>query len=441
MLLFLPLRFFFFVLLSSFFPVAALDVLVNGASVALYASRPEGVADAVRSFLASHQLETGGGCEHLSEAHRRDSCFFAVLETALTEELMAEDVADTPPSSLFLRRWLEQPKAYTRTLEMSWRRVLRANPTRATVILGELSDQYPLARLMLEDQSAAAAAAEQPAEAASGRLPKKLLCTVTVATSVKPQLLRLNASVTASGMFLKILGLGQTWGGHGTKIILLDEFLASTEAAVCTEVLFLDAYDTLVLQATESDIRRRFRALLRGSEGIVFNGETECTPDPSIRSEWPTSGPLPYLNSGVFMGSAAFVRRLVKESLEDIRDNFFLTSKSSMAQADDQRFYSRWFLRNQGTAAVDTNGFLFQTLHDHAAHSFVVSRELGQGTVFSRSTGSAPLVLHGNGNGCGTLLSIVEQLGAVSDWPPAGFNSPAVSASEKEACTWPFNSF
>jgi hypothetical protein len=258
---------------------------------------------------------------------------------------------------------------------------------------------------------------------------------------------RLNASVEANNLQLHILGLGQPWKGHGMKISLLQEFLGISEiAGGCEDVLFLDAYDVLMLQAPAGLLQARFRSL---GGGIVFNGEVACAPDPSLHTVWPANdlgSPLPFLNSGVFVGKAAVVRAMLRDVTEDLASNFGVAAGSpAFFQADDQRLYSRWFLQHTHLARVDSAGLLFHSLHGFDAESFAVLPVGAAGAfVWSHATRTSPLVIHGNGNGCSALLSITGQLEQV-DWPPLRLMGPdpprPVHTSEWEGCNWPYNSF
>lgn len=351
--------------------------------------------------------------------------------------------------------------SYSRAVEMTFREVAAADPgvlEGAISLLSHLSTRHELelAALMLSFLT------QQPQHRDSGHEAQTLgICAVTVATAFKPALVRLNASLAANGIELFVLGIGVKWGGHGLKLLLLERFLAVEDVrshARFSHVLFLDAYDTLVLEmATPSLILSRYLAF---GAGVVFNGETECAPDPQLQQAfWPRNRyslpPLPYLNSGVYFGDVETIRRMLDEVFVDMRTSFGLGDFDGMSKADDQRFLSRWFLRQEKeTAKVDTSGFLFHSLHGFSADDFTLSPEiLGRGVVWSKASRTSPLVLHGNGNGCAALLDLVGKL-EQKDWPPEDFRRlepmypPMPEAGEKWVendarlqCIWPYNSY
>jgi len=351
--------------------------------------------------------------------------------------------------------------SYSRAVEMAFREVAVATPQLlegAVSLLSHLSSRYELelAKLTLSFLSHQ----QKDRDFSKEALPLNI-CAVTVATTFRPAMARLNVSLAANGIELFVLGMDTEWKGHGMKLLLLERFLEAERLRSFerfSHVLFLDAFDTLILDSSGFNaILTRFLAL---GAGVVFNGETECTPDPQLKQAfWPegrhSMPPLPYLNSGVYMGDIEAVRAMLHQVLVDMRTNFGLNDFDSMSKVDDQRLLVRWFLRqNKGTAKIDSCGHLFHTLHGFSANDFVLSTELlGRGIVWSKVTRTSPLVLHGNGNGCVALLELAGQL-EQHDWPPEEFRNkelayPPVPRTTEEwakddarlQCTWPFNSY
>lgn len=230
-------------------------------------------------------------------------------------------------------------------------------------------------------------------------------------------------------------------------------------------LLFLDAYDTLATKWPEAaTLLKRFQAL---RVGIVFNGETECTPDPALEdSTWPRrllSHPLPFLNSGAFFGNITSIQRMLQEVVLDAQENF----GGNVESADDQRLITRWWLKNPELASVDSNGLIFISLHEKKADddrnaasspSALAVLEGQPGVVWSARTGTAPLIVHGNGNGCLRFFRLVADLESRHQWPPANGDSSTTSNNGKHAgklpqqyppqpfatdewktCFWPWN--
>ena len=151
---------------------------------------------------------------------------------------------------------------------------------------------------------------------------------VVVATELKDELKLLHATATALGWELTILGLGEPWRGLGSKVQLLDEYLSdaagNVEDANTDIVLFLDAYDVLLLRdaggfdhsaplGAEGDkpkpkpassdngkgLIERFLSM-GGADGrpwngasIVFSAEKTCAPDKGLELLYPSKGPEP----------------------------------------------------------------------------------------------------------------------------------------------------
>jgi len=127
---------------------------------------------------------------------------------------------------------------------------------------------------------------------------------------------------------------------------------------------------------------------------------------------------------------------MLHDVVQDITNNFGATSTDAVLQMDDQRMYTRWVAQNPDIARVDTEGLLFHTLHSFEAKDFSVSSStLGAGVVWSHATKTAPLVIHGNGNGCSLLFTLVAQLGYLLP------EEQGQLQGDEEACWWPFNSF
>jgi hypothetical protein len=185
-------------------------------------------------------------------------------------------------------------------------------------------------------------------------------------------------------------------------------------------VLFLDAYDTVLMPCRE----RLWRTFLSFEAPLVFGAEAGCWPDPhlacsypdlsleetvedgrisSLRPPPPARGPFRYLNSGVYMGLAGAIR----EALEEI---------DPQPQDDDQRVYTDYFLEHRDKVQLDLRSKLFQNLYRVRPDDFTLEEAPRPVRLRSRWTGSEPCVLHGNGPGWGTFLDITRRLEEVG-WP------------------------
>ena len=193
-------------------------------------------------------------------------------------------------------------------------------------------------------------------------------------------------------------------------------------------VLFVDAFDVLVsspeLESTDM-LMTRFQSM---RVPIVFSGEVNMAPDKFMA--WPRDlqdHPLPYLNSGLWIGEWDAVRSMVHEVLADMRQNFGLKDPVSLGQADDQRFYQRYFLNHIGSVALDSHSFLFLSLHGHERSDLLIDPV--SHLVLNRRTGTTPIFLHGNGDGCELWNEMATALYGPQD------------EESLLPCFWPWNSF
>lgn len=443
---------------ASICPPGRVNLRLNGFDAELAASNRPEAASLARKFVTDYGLE-GGGCTVLPTMERRHECMVGLISQALSEDLIrgafiawAEN--GTYNCGTFDFGGFFQGRGYTRKDEMTIRTVA-AEPdilNASMSLLSHLSDMgHELARLTLLDVSFELAgrapfdvisyedivtSPEPRWKMLNSSTPN--ICAVTVATHDRGGLRRLNASAIANGMTLLVLGLGSAWSGHGQKVVLLRDFLASSASLPCDLVLFLDAFDTLLTAGAGAHLVHRF---LSFGTGVVFNGEKAMAPDRALAASTPPlqrGAPLPYLNSGVFIGHRASVAALVEYALEDAAAAFGLEGAMAL-KADDQRLYQRALLRRPGLGRVDTAGLIFHSLHDAEPSHFIVDRgRLGQGVVWAKETATAPLVIHGNGNGCDLFLWLSRALDADGYPPPIG--GAWEIESPETMCQWPFNS-
>jgi len=193
---------------------------------------------------------------------------------------------------------------------------------------------------------------------------------VTVATHWCAGLHRMLHSADACGLAATVRGMGDSrWGdGFGLKLEVLR---AAADALVAQEragdvILFVDAFDVIFVPGTTAP------GLLRAFAGmhadVLLAGERLCHPDPERAQEhrrilgpacgWSADLPRPFVNSGVILGRAGSVARVMAEG-----------PRFGLAE-DDQRWWTTVVLRNAPHAAcgagtrvaVDTEGSLIQCL-------------------------------------------------------------------------------
>jgi hypothetical protein len=210
-------------------------------------------------------------------------------------------------------------------------------------------------------------------------------------------------------------------------------------------VVFVDAYDVLATGGcrSASHLKARFQSF--GAD-VVFGAEKNSAPDAAVSLvQYPlddhhlisqreytednsndhdasaevTALPrnrqhLPFLNAGCYMGKAWAVAAMLREVILDLETSHLNGSaysqegRRALADVDDQRWFTRYFLRHRKksdvdvTAALDTKGVLFHSLHGLPRGVLVVD-DSHPGVVRSRHTGlqkvAVPCFLHGNAGG------------------------------------------
>jgi len=109
------------------------------------------------------------------------------------------------------------------------------------------------------------------------------------------------------------------------------------------------------------------------------------------------------------------IKMMLADVSADIHKHHAFSGASPLA-LDDQRWFTRYYIRNPGVIERDEMGILFHTLHDIEAEELVnVKNEPGR--LYSNVTKTIPCLIHGNGNGLSTFHDLVRQVGKVG-WPP-----------------------
>jgi len=220
----------------------------------------------------------------------------------------------------------------------------------------------------------------------------------------------LQKSATALGFSFDILGMDTKWEGLGSKITMLTDYLKDVDGDEI--VLFVDAFDVLLLPDAKL-IRERFADNFTGAK-VVLSGEKACSPDKSSKFVFPGldyGKPFQFLNSGSYVGLVKHVRFMLEDVTADIAEHHSYTGASPLA-LDDQRWFTRYYLRNPGVAAMDVDGVLFHTLHDIDPEELTVNKnDRGEVQGFTSAvTHTSPCLIHGNGNGLDTFHVLVDRI-------------------------------
>ncbi len=200
---------------------------------------------------------------------------------------------------------------------------------------------------------------------------------ITIANEEARGMRRLVESCRRFGVSLKVLGWGQPFPGLFWKAKVIRRWLESGNHA--KHFLFLDAYDTLLLDGLD-EIFARYREF---GAPLVLSAETNCHPHPARALDYPACDtPFRFVNSGAYLAEASFL----KEALAR------LPVEQTSSLDDDQGLFTDLFLRMPGRVALDSHCRIFQSI-DHAEFHLCAR----DGRVFNRTTETSPSILHFNG--------------------------------------------
>ena len=137
----------------------------------------------------------------------------------------------------------------------------------------------------------------------------------------------------------------QSTGNFGVKLIRVHSFLQREDLHGDDIVVFTDAYDVIYC----GDLRQTVARFEKMNVPILFGAETTCNPDPEMSKKYPKligDVEFPYLNSGLFIGRVWALRQCMKNVTFSDSD-------------DDQRFWTKQFLKNPDLIHLDYENQLF----------------------------------------------------------------------------------
>ena len=207
---------------------------------------------------------------------------------------------------------------------------------------------------------------------------------LSIATDKNDCYERYISSCKKYGILPTVMGLDTEWSGGnmakgpggGQKVNLLREYISSVDDNEL--FVFTDNYD-VVANDHVSVLASRYKQYYDGK--IVFAGETSCWPDRSLSSMYPTVSDevvTKYLNSGLFMGYARDIKKLVETSIED--------------DADDQLYYTLKYLDGNENIVIDYYCKLFLCLN-----GITDTIETNKSKSCIAYKGERPVFIHGNG--------------------------------------------
>ncbi len=177
--------------------------------------------------------------------------------------------------------------------------------------------------------------------------------------------------------------------GGAQKIIELHHALNTAKHADDDLILFVDAYDVLLYTDTKTFFQRwldqfDYDKVTFACESLLWpRHDSPATKHLEGYSSVPASG-YKFLNSGLFVGRFAAMRKVVKMAFDLVRS----------PGDDDQAIYQSLFWSNQDKMELDTKRCLFQCIND----TFVDQQLFADGNfLVNQTTQRNPLILHGNG--------------------------------------------
>lgn len=194
----------------------------------------------------------------------------------------------------------------------------------------------------------------------------------------------LQISASEHGLHPQIVGYSDTawWpDGLGAKVNRLRSFVL-TEVHDRELVLFVDAFDVMVL-ADREEIVTKFQALEKlQNRSLFFNAEKDCYPYvPDICEEYPKAPHerWRYLNSGLFIGRGAALKEMLRLPVED------------RMEGGDQAFYQRYFKHFPSRVGLDYGCEIVCASHGVTA---AVDMEVKSSRLKNTATGASPCAVH-----------------------------------------------
>lgn len=183
---------------------------------------------------------------------------------------------------------------------------------------------------------------------------------------------------------IQIIGKGASWEGFVTKFKIMVEYLSQISDEI---VCLTDSRDVLYM----SDENTIYNTFIENfdKDTIVFNGETQCFPEPEFAELHPHQNKkYKYLNSGCVIGSRLTLLVAAKKAIE-------LYEKTEIN--DDQFLIQKLLIDNKldGKITLDYECKIFQCVWDNdwgRSNNFdlIYSKD----DIYNRLTETHPLIFH-----------------------------------------------
>lgn len=229
---------------------------------------------------------------------------------------------------------------------------------------------------------------------------------LAIATEYRQEALILQRCAQLLGYRLQFCGIGEPWGGWGTKLVqyrhALETNLRLGEIAQTDPVLLIDGWDCILVGPATEFQKKMASPPYSTCSTPWYAGERICGPDffkaSRIDQLYEDPGtPWRYPNAGCMCGRAMSVLQLLEELLAGHDQATF------PKDYDDQGRLHEYLLelgeRGQPLPfMVDSHCAIFQCLYEAEPQWVVEGRHKPLPRLRNVLTGEIPVVLHGNGH-------------------------------------------
>lgn len=206
---------------------------------------------------------------------------------------------------------------------------------------------------------------------------------ITIETDTHNNLERkLLRSTEINNIDIEVIGKGIDWNGFVTKFKIIIDYLSTIEDEL---VCLTDSRDVLYMSDSET-ISNTFLSNF-DKDSIVFNGETNCFPEPSFAELHPNQHKkYKYLNSGCVIGSKETLLKVCKEAIKLYNEDKI---------NDDQYLLQKIFLSKKYNVTIDYDCKIFQCVWDEnwgRSNNFDLLYD--SDGIYNRLTKTNPLIFH-----------------------------------------------
>lgn len=189
-------------------------------------------------------------------------------------------------------------------------------------------------------------------------------------------------SCNVNNIDIELIGKGIKWEGFVTKFKIIVDYLSQiSEELVCLidsrDVLYMSDGDTIYNTFIENFDK----------DSIVFNGETQCFPEPAFAELHPNQHKkYKYLNSGCVIGSRKTLLEVAKQCIK---------LYETTGYNDDQYLIQKLFIDGHPNITLDYDCKIFQCVWDNDwGRSNNFDLIYTKDDIYNRLTDTHPLIFH-----------------------------------------------